>query len=258
MVMPLLLSLSLAGVAPAGDALWGNVGFGLYPMSSSQKVAPNGLVYEPMFRLIGDVNVGSRDLYLFATSAYYTEKPNPGVTTNKSQGSFDFTKRQYDFNLGGAFAAGADIEVRFWAYSQSNINRGIYLDKPSGYKDGFASSLRHYFADEVITHGYIGAGYYFTKELVDTNGQAYTPSFFAEMNFTRPLGAGFHAYGQVIIQGARSEGVREIDTQLGFTYKMSGGKKNSAHLFLENDFGQNGNPERRRLLIEFRRSFQGN
>lgn len=256
-MMPLLLSLSLAGVAPAGDALWGDVGVGVYPMSSSEKVAPNGLVYEPMFRLIGDLNVGSRDLYLFATSAYYTEKPNPGVTTNKSQGSFDFTKRQYDFNIGGAFASGEYTEVRFWAYSQSNINRGIYLDRPSGYKDGFAGSFRYYVADEVVTRGYLGAGYYFTKELVDTNGQPYTPSFFAELNFSHPLRAGFHAYGQVVLQGARSEGLRDINTQLGLTYKLSGGGKNSAHLFLENDFGQNGNPERRRLLIEFRRSFQG-
>lgn len=257
MVVPLILSLSLAGVAPAGDAMWGNVGFGLYPMSS-EKVAPNGLVYQPMFRLIGDVNVGSRDLYLFATSAYYTEKPKPGETTNKSQGSFDFTKRQYDFNIGGAFATGENTEMRFWAYSQSNINRGIDLNKPSGYKDGFAGSLRYYFSDEVVTHGYIGAGYYFTKELVDTNGKAYTPSFFTELNFSGAIGSGFHAYSQVILQGGRSEGIKEIDTQLGVTYKLNGGKKSSANLFLENDFGQEGNPERRRLLLEFRRSFQGN
>ncbi len=257
MVVPLILSLSLAGVAPAGDAMWGNVGFGLYPISS-EKVAPNGLVYQPMFRLIGDVNVGSRDLYLFATSAYYTEKPKPGETTNKSQGSFDFTKRQYDFNIGGAFATGENAEMRFWAYSQSNINRGLDLNKPSGYKDGFAGSLRYYFADEVVTHGYIGAGYYFTKELVDTNGQAYTPSFFTELNFSSALGAGFHAYSQVILQGGRSEGIKEIDTQVGVTYKLNGGKKSSANLFLENDIGQEGNPERRRILLEFRRSFQGN
>lgn len=256
MVLPLLLSLSLAGVAPAEDALWGNIGFGLYPMNS-EKVAPNGLVYEPMFRLTGDVNVGNRDLYLFATSAYYTEKPTPGETTNKSQGSFDFTKRQYDFNIGGAFAIAENTEMRFWAYSQSNINRGIDLNKPSGYKDGFASSVRHYFADEVVTHGYIGLGYYFTKELVDTNGQAYTPSFFAEFNFTHSLGAGFLAYGQAIAQGGRSDGIKEIDTQLGLTYKINGGKKSTAHLFLENDFGREGNPERRRVLLEFRRSFQG-
>jgi hypothetical protein len=256
MFVPLLFSLSLAGVAPADDSLWGKVGFGMYP-TSSQKVAPNGVVYQPMFRLIGDVNIGSRDLYMFATSAYYTEKPNPGVTTNKSQGSFDFTKRQYDFNIGGAFATGEDTEVRFWAYSQSNINRGIYVDKPSGYKDGSVGSLRHYFADEVVTHGYIGVGYYFTKELVDTNGKPYTPSFTTEMNFSRPLSYGFHAYGQAILLGARSEGLKEVDTQLGFTYKMNGGKKSTAHLFLENDFGQRGSPERRRVLLEFRRSFQG-
>jgi hypothetical protein len=257
MVVPLLLSLSLAGVAPSGDAMWGNVGLGLYP-TSSQKVAPNGLVYEPMFRLIGDVNVGSRDLYLFANSAYYTEKPKPGVTTNSSQGSFDFTKRQYDFNIGGAFATGENTEARFWAYSESNINRGIDQNKPSGYKDGFVGSLRYYFADEVVTRGYVGAGYYFTKELVDTSGQPYTPSFFTELNYTRPMGSGIHAYGQVILLGGRSEGIKEIDTQLGFTYKLNGSKKSTASLFFENDIGQEGNPERRRLQLEFSRSFQGN
>ncbi len=256
MVVPLFVSLTLAGIAPAGDAMWGDVGFGFYP-TNSQKVAPNGLVYAPMFRLIGDISVGSRDLYLFVTSAYYTEKPTPGETTNKSQGSFDFTKRQYDFNIGGAFATGEDTEIRFWAYSQSNINRGRDLNKPFGYKDGFASSVRYYLADEVVTHGYMGVGYYFTKELVDTNGDAYTPSFFTEINYTRLLGSGLHAYGQAVIQGERSHGIKEIDTQLGLTYKMNGRGKTTAQLFFENDIGQRGGAERRRILLEFRRSFQG-
>ena len=88
MIVPLLLSLSLAGAAPSVDGMWGNVGFGMYP-ADSEKVAPNGLEYKPLFRIVADFNIDSRDLYLFSNSAYYTEKPQPGVTKLRSANSAD-------------------------------------------------------------------------------------------------------------------------------------------------------------------------
>lgn len=255
MIVPLLMSLSLAGVGPTGDGMWGNVGFGMYP-TGSEKVAPNGLEYKPMFRIVADFNIGSRDLYLFSNSAYYTEKPQPGVTTNKSQGSLDFTKRQYDFSIGGAYGLTRNTELRLWAYSQSNINRGTDLNKPSGYKDGFTGELRYFF-EEDNTLNYAGVGYYFTKELVDTNGQAYTPSFLGEVKFSTLLGYGIHASTSAVILGERAHGFKEVNTQIGLTYRMLGASKTTAYLYVENDFGRQGDTQRR-VLLEFRRSFQGN
>ena len=254
MIVPLLLSLSLAGAAPSVDGMWGNVGFGMYP-ADSEKVAPNGLEYKPLFRIVADFNIGSRDLYLFSNSAYYTEKPQPGVTTNKSQGSLDFTKRQYDFNVGGAYGFSRNTELRFWAYSQSNINRGTDLNKPSGYKDGFTGEFRYFF-EEDSSLNYAGMGYYFTKELVDTNGQPYTPSFLGELKLSTLLGYGIHASTNAVVLGERGRGLKEINTQVGFSYRILGGSKTTTSLYLENDFGPSGDTQRR-LLLEFRRSFLG-
>lgn len=254
MLIPILLSMSLAGVP--SDGLWGDVGMGFYP-TDSEKVAPNGLVYEPMFRLVAEINVGSADSYLFASSAYYTEKPDPGVTTNKSQGSFDFTKRQYDFNLGYAWGVTHNTEVRFWLYSLSNINRGRDLDKPFGFKDGFVGSMRYYLNDSALTQGYLESGYYFTKELVDTNGKGYAPSVFVNGNVSHLLGMGIHGYGNAQLMTERHTGIKEINTQVGVYYPFGLRARNTSMLYLENDFGEQGLPERRRLLIEFRRVFQG-
>lgn len=254
MIVPLLMSMSLAG-APA-DGLWGDVGMGIYP-TNGEKVAPNGLVYQPMFRLVADINIGSSDSYLFANSAYYTEKPDPGVTTNKTQGSFDFTKRQYDFNIGYAWGLSDNTEVRFWLYSMSNINRGTDLHKPYGFKDGFVGSMRYYLQDSAITQGYLEAGYYFTKELVDTNGNGYAPSVFANGNISHLLGMGVHGYGSAQLMTERNSGLKELDTQMGVYYRFGQHARNSAMLYLENDFGEKGLPERQRVLLEFRRVFQG-
>lgn len=254
MIVPLVLSMSLVG-APS-DGLWGNVGMGFYP-TNGEKVAPNGLVYQPMFRLVADLSVGSADSYIFANSAYYTEKPDPGVTTNKSQGSFDFTKRQYDFNIGYAWGMTDNTEVRFWLYSLSNINRGRDLNKPYGFKDGFVGSVRYYLNNSALTQGYLESGYYFTKELVDTDGKGYAPSVFVNGNVSHLLGMGIHGYASGQLMTERNAGFKELNTQLGVFYRFGPRSRNSAMVYMENDFGEQGLPDRRRLLLEFRRVFQG-
>jgi len=252
-MLPLLLCASLAGNA---DSIWGELGFGFYP-GAGQKAAPNGVLYDPMFRLLTNLNLGTSDRYMFADSVYYTEKPQPGVTTNKSQGKFDFTKRQYDFNIGGAFALPWErTELRFWAYSQSNINRGTSTVRPSGYKDGFATGLRFYFDDELRSDNYVALGYFFTKELVDTAGDAYKPSFLIDLHASSPWYERWRIYGHATAYGQRVDGIEEIDTQLGVTYQFKSGKT-AANFFTERDFGTENDPKLRRVLIEIRRSFRG-
>lgn len=253
MLVPVLLSMSLAGV-PA-DGLWGDVGVGIYPFKG-QKVAPNGLVYKPMFRLLADFNLGTADSYFFATSAYYTEKPKPGETTNKSQGAFDFTKRQIDLNVGYAFGVTENTEARFWLYSYGNINRGKDLNKPFGFKDGFIGALRYYFNASTTTQAEWESGYYVTKEMVDTRGTPYKPSAFTTANITHLLGMGMRGYGKIHLLLERGAGLKEVNTQLGLRYPFGVRARNTALLYLENDFGVDDLPNRHRLLLELRRAFQ--
>ncbi len=253
MLAPLVLSLALAA---GDDGLWGDVGFGFYP-TDSDKVAPNGTVYDPMFRIVFDLNLGSNDSYFFANSAYYAEKPNPGVTTNKSQGEFDFTKRQYDFNIGYAFEVQRSLEARFWLYSMSNINRGRDLSDPYGFKDGFVGSVRHSFEEFSNVQGYTSIGYYFTKELVGTDGHGYSPGLFAEINANRFLGYGVRGFSQITALTEKGGSMHEIDAQLGLEYRMGLKRKTRAFFYLETDFGVDGLTDRRRLLFEFRRDFSG-
>lgn len=252
--MGVLLSLALL---VSNDVLWGNLGFGIYP-GSSEKVAPNGLVYKPMFRLTADINAGYQNLYLFFNSAYYTEKPTPGVTTNKGQGKFDFTKRQYDFNVGVAYSPIRNFEVRFWAYSQSNINRGKDLNTPYGFKDGAASSLNYYLKKGRIRGTLIG-GYYFTKELADTNGDPYKPSVFSEIDLSVPLNKTFSVFTETWLMTERPVKLKQMDALYGVAYRPYKNKShNEFRLYLERDVGFNGAPERNQFILEYRRHFNGN
>lgn len=176
-----LLSLPLTCYAGA----WGDAGIGFYPFDS-HIVAPNGLVYDPLMRLEINLNIGTREYYAFIYNDFYTEKPTPGVTTNSNQGSFDFTKREYDLVVGAAMRPLRDknIEFRLWLISLANLNRGTSPDKPSGFKDGSAADVRYYFDMERLW-GYASAGYFFSKELVEPDGEPFKPGilFDASLNY---------------------------------------------------------------------------
>jgi hypothetical protein len=247
--------LSVALVLPS-DGIWGDVGMGFYP-ASSEKVAPNGLVYDPMFKLDADLNIGTSNFYIFANSVYYTEKPQPGVTTNKNQGKFDFTKRQYDFNIGFAWGTSARTELRLFAYSQSNINRGQSLDKPYGFKDGAAFVLRYY-PSISREKGYLGAGYYFTKDLADTGGQAFEPGLFSKLNYGIFLYKNFRIAADAFLVTEKGFALKELDSKLGLIYRLrNNGSKSEVSLSFEKDFGLQDTPERDRWVIEYKKYFSG-
>lgn len=154
---------------------WGDASIGFYPFNS-QIVAPNGLVYDPFMRLEINLNIGTKELYIFANNDFFTEKPTPGVTTNLNQGSFDFTKREYDLVIGVAVRPlkDKDLEFRVWLISLANLNRGTSPEKPSGFKDGTAAEARYFFNREKLW-GYVYAGYFFSKELVEPDGEPFKP-----------------------------------------------------------------------------------
>lgn len=252
-MLPVILA---AALVSGGNTFWGDVGAGAY-VGRSYKVAPNGLTYKPMFRLVADLNIGSEDWYVFAKSAYYAEKPQPGVTTNKHQGQFDFTKRQYDFDVGMAFALAAQTEIRLWTYSQSNINRGNDLNKPYGFKDGAVLALRRD-SDIVDYRVRFEGGYYITKELADNAGNSYEPGFFGEATLTLPFVAGIHglAGGRAVL--AKESGVRQFDSRLGLQRHWAGtGGQTDVGLYFERDFGMRQTPELNRVLLEFRLPIAG-
>src|SRR5580704_12152736 len=109
---------SLAG--PDGPRVWGLVG--LQGFAFGQQVAPNGLEFNPLFALGVDLNVWlwpSQRLYLFTESNFWGQRAAPGVT-NPSQGAFDFSKREFDFNSGFAWNYVGPLEARVFAYSFNN------------------------------------------------------------------------------------------------------------------------------------------
>jgi hypothetical protein len=174
-------------VQPAYAAVWGNANLGVYPFES-RIVAPNGLVYNPLAHIGINLNIGNDNIYVFDENILYLERPTPGVTTNPSQGSFDFTKREFDFKIGLAARpfANKHFEFSLWGIALNNLNRGDNPNKPSGAKDGFAAEGRYYFNGKKVW-GYLAGGYYLTKSLVAPNGEPFKPGLFVGGNLNYDL-----------------------------------------------------------------------
>lgn len=160
---------------------WGYAGF--YGYYDGEKVAPNGIEYEPFFALDLLFNIGlttDRSLYLTFTTRFWTQKPGDGIT-NSSQGSLDFSKRQLDLDMGVAWNYFGRFEVRGIAYSGLNINRGKSLVSPYGFKDGVYLENRYYLPSTNFDQGlyrFFTFGYYFSKDLVDGDGLKFKPGPF--------------------------------------------------------------------------------
>src|SRR5262249_29422375 len=154
-------------------------------------VAPNGLEFKPLFAL--DVNLNlwlwrEQRVYLFSDTRFWGQKPAPGIT-NASQGAFDFSKREFDFDLGVAWNYYGTLEARTFAYSFNNLNRGTSEARPSGFNDGVGLENRWYvggtYADlgqpgfDVARASFLSLGYYPTKDMTDLDGTLFKPGPFA-------------------------------------------------------------------------------
>lgn len=184
-------------ISPEDDAVtgglpwvWGGVGARAIP--TGQKMAPNGVMYNPVFSLDLELNMSickDRSVYLFSAARFWGQRAMPGFTTNSNQGSFDFSKRQLDFTVGAAWNYWRTLEIRGFAYSYNNLNRGSMINSPisntksSGYNDGAAVEHRWYYFDSC----FLGVGYAPTKELIGNDGLTYKPGWFLTSSIWAPL-----------------------------------------------------------------------
>ena len=171
------------------SSVWGIVGLRGFPYG--QTMASNGNEYHPLFSLDLNFNIWlwrSKRLYAYSDSRFWGQKAAPGVT-NPSQGSFDFSKREFDFIGGAAWNYYGNWEFRGFAYSTNNLNRGNSLLFPQGFNDGVGLENRYYLNSTYSALGtpgfdkaratFLSIGYYPTKSMVDGKGVEFKPGGFA-------------------------------------------------------------------------------
>jgi len=176
---------------PLWPELWGYIDTPGY--IAGNRMAPNGVPYDPFFGLNFDFNIGllpHKQLYFFAENQFWTQKPGAGIT-NPSQGQFDFSKREYDLDLGLAWNYFSTLELRVEAYALNNLNRGTSLSSPYGFQDGVGLENRFYFGGanpyDLGKLCFVSLGYYPSKSLVAGDGTSFKPGFFGQLYVTYDL-----------------------------------------------------------------------
>jgi hypothetical protein len=200
-----------------GKSVWGEVGFSGIP--SGERMAPNGVAYEPLFAIDTHFNVGlnaDRTLYLFTEDTFWAQEATPGMT-NARQGALDFSKREYDLSLGLGWRYWPHSEVRAFGYSFNNLNRGDSATAPTGYKDGFGIENRFHFGE---ADDFAGVGYFFTKNMVDQEGLAFKPGLFFKAKVHAPILRGLAAARlepQLICRDNILPKLLDVDAGIDFT-----------------------------------------
>ena len=190
---------------------------------AGQRMAPNGVPFEPLFVTSINLNIGllpNKNLYVFTESKFWMQEAGLGIT-NPSQGNFDFSKREFDFNAGLAWNYFDRFEVRTSAYSTGNLNRGVSLTSPSGFKDGVLLENRYYFgsanAYDISRLSFVSIGYYPTKSLVGGDGSDFKPSFFARAHATYDIPIiRSYVYGDLQFTAERIFTPRLLELDAGF------------------------------------------
>jgi len=189
--------------------VWGFAGVDVF--ASGKKMAPNGQTYYPLGSLFADLNIGflpQKRLYLFTHGEFWAQKPTSGVT-NGDQGNFDFSKRQVDLSIGGAWRYYGPLEIRAFAFSYNNLNRGFDLNVPEGYNDGVGVENRYYIfksnAYDLPRLNFLSIGYMPSKEITGQDGIFFKPGLFARAYLTYefvPLKYYVYADTELICQSA--------------------------------------------------------
>jgi hypothetical protein len=148
------------------------------------------------------------------------QEPGLGIT-NSSQGSFDFSKREFDFNAGLAWNYVDRFEMRASAYSAGNLNRGVSLISPAGFKDGVLLENRYYFGSanvfDVSRLSFVSIGYYPTKSLVGGDGSDFRPGLFARAYVTHDIPIiRSYVYGDMQFTAERYVKARLLEFDAGF------------------------------------------
>jgi hypothetical protein len=177
--------------------VWGYAGLDLFP--AGNRMAPNGVLFRPLGALDFEFNLGllpAKELYLFADNRFWAQKAGADVT-NPSQGSWDFSKREFDLSLGIAWTYYNALELRASTYAFSNLNRGESLISPHGFKDGTLLENRYYLGNadiyDVGRLSFLSVGYYPSKTMVTGDGVEFKPGLFARAYLTYDLPV-CHAY----------------------------------------------------------------
>lgn len=210
-----------------GVSVWGLTG--AYLFFTGERMAPNGIPYDPLFSLDLDLNLGIDILprcYLFTNDRFLCQKPGAGIT-NPTQGNLDFSKREIDLIVGMACNYYGNFELRGLAYSMGNINRGVSLERPVGFKDGVGIENRYYFGNEyalpvqtrydVARTNFVSIGYYPSKEMIGGDHEAFSPGAFARGYLTYEiLGVKCYLFGDVeLIADRQSFEPKLLNTDLG-------------------------------------------
>jgi hypothetical protein len=226
--------LAEADAPPAvGPPVWGIVGARGYPYGDA--VASNGQEFHPLFSLDFSFNLWlwrAERLYLFADTRFWGQKPGAGVT-NPSQGAFDFSKREFDFDGGLAWNFAGNWEARAFAYSFNNLNRGISQVSPTGFNDGVGLEQRYYLGPAYALLGtpafdqaratFVSAGYYPTKTMEDPAGFRFKPGPFARAYLTWDLrGERLYLYTDDQLIGDRSFGPKLLLLDAGLAARPFG------------------------------------
>jgi hypothetical protein len=180
------------------ETVWGLTA--LRAVGAGPRNAPNGEEYHPLFSWDLNFNAWlwrSKRVYFFSESNFWGEKAEYGVT-NAKDGGLGFSKREFDLTLGPAWNYYGFWEGRLFAYSYNNLNRGEDLIQPYGFNDGFGIENRRYLSEEYARLGqtgfdiaratFVSFGWYFTKIMVDNQGQVFNPGPFLRTYLIYDLG----------------------------------------------------------------------
>ncbi len=222
-----------AGGASAGDLgswswpeAWGVVGLPVYATGSH--MGPNGVPFTPIFAITSELNLGlmpKKELYVFWDGTFWGQHSGAGIT-NTNQGSFDFSKREMDSELGLAWNFFDSFELRGSVYALNNLNRGISLTEPAGGKQGVRAEGRYYFSTadpyDVGRSSYIGVGYLPTEDLVGGNGASFRPGPFAHAYLARDLPIPWfesYVYADMQATARQTSALRLFETDAGWAIR---------------------------------------
>ena len=170
--------------SPSWPEVWGDLGLQGY--ASGERMAPNGVVFDPIFKSNFNLNLGLlpwKKLYVFLETEFWMQRSSPGVT-NDNQGIYDFSKREFDINTGLAWNVFDRLELRASVDALSNLNRGTSRTKASGYEDGGQLEARYYFGPantfDIGRLNFVGIGYYPAQSFIGGDGSEFRAGMFAQ------------------------------------------------------------------------------
>ncbi len=227
------------GTAEAGEPapavwwpeVWGN--FGLKGYFDGERVAPNGVEFDPLFKVDFDLNVGllpRKELYLFVQGEFWAQRAGAGIT-NDNLGDYDFSKREFDIDLGLAWTVVDHFELRASFDAFNNLNRGTTRTTPTGSQEGAEVEARYYFQSANIYDlgrlSFIGVGYYPTQNFIGGDGFEFRAGLFAQAYATYTIPAlRSYLYGNVRLIGRRAEALELITVDAGLATRPFGRLQN--------------------------------